>query len=167
MNETNLEIKVFGNSKLRKKAKFLKQVTDEERNILSKMAQLMYDSGGIGLAATQVGIDKALAVVDVGDGLYKLVNPRIIKKEGVQDLEEGCLSVPNIYVKVKRAQKVEVSALTETGTPITIKAEGLFACCLQQEIDHLNGKLIIDYLPLPKRLLLRLKKMIGQNQKRN
>jgi peptide deformylase len=119
------------------------------------MARVMYHIGGIGLAANQVGIDKSMAVVDVGDGLYKLVNPRIVKKEGAQILEEGCLSVPGVFVKVKRAKKVEVKALDESGNPVTIKAEGLMACCLQQEIDHLNGKLIVDYASLLQRLKIK------------
>ena len=153
--ETAYEIKLFGSPILRKKAKAVKRITDKERDTLSKMARVMYHIGGIGLAANQVGIDKSMAVVDVGDGLYKLVNPRIVKKEGAQILEEGCLSVPGVFVKVKRAKKVEVKALDESGNPVTIKAEGLMACCLQQEIDHLNGKLIVDYASLLQRLKIK------------
>ena len=145
---------------LRKKSAPVKKITLEHGEFLSKMARLMYDSGGVGLAANQIGIDMSLAVLDTGEGLYKLVNPRIVKKEGTQILEEGCLSIPGVYIKVKRAKKVEVRAEDESGNPITIKAEGLMACCLQQEIDHLNGKMIIDYAPFLQKL--RLKKALAK-----
>lgn len=163
MNETKLEIKKFGDPLLRKKTKRIKQVTQEERDILSKMAQKMYEVAGIGLAANQVGIDKCMAVVDTGEGLYKLINPRIVKKEGIQVSEEGCLSIPGVYIKVKRAKKVEVAALDEWGKPITVKAEGLMAVALQQEIDHLNGKMIIDYASLWERF--KIKKALAKIQK--
>jgi peptide deformylase len=164
MKETNLEIKLFGNPILRKKSRPLAKITYEERDILAKMAQLMYEKGGIGLAANQVGIDRCLIVVDVGDGLYKLVNPRIIKKEGTQVLEEGCLSVPSACIKVKRAAKVWIEALNEEGIELNLAAEGLFACCLQHEIDHLKGRLILDYAALLKRL--KIKKAIAQMRKK-
>jgi peptide deformylase len=160
MNETKLEIKKFGDPLLRKKTKRIEQVTQEERDILSKMAQKMYEVAGIGLAANQVGIDKCMAVVDTGEGLYKLINPRIVKKEGIQVSEEGCLSIPSVYIKVKRAKKVEVVALDEWGKPITVKAEGLMAVALQQEIDHLNGKMIIDYASLWERF--KIKKALAE-----
>jgi len=163
MNETKLEIKKFGDPLLRKKTKRIEQVTQEERDILSKMAQKMYEVGGVGLAANQVGIDKCMAVVDTGEGLYKLINPRIVKKEGIQVSEEGCLSAPGVYIKIKRAKKVEVAALDEWGKPITVKAEGLMAFALQQEIDHLNGKMIIDYASLWERL--KIKKALAKIQK--
>ena len=158
--ETAYEIKLFGSPILRHKAKAVRAVTDKERDILSQMARVMYAAGGVGLAANQVGIDRSMAVVDVGEGLYKLVNPRIIKKEGMQILEEGCLSVPGVFVKVKRAKKVEVKALDEWGKPVALKAEGLMAVCLQQEIDHLNGRLIVDYAPLLQKL--RIKKTLAK-----
>ena len=160
MNETKLEIKKFGDPLLRKKTKRIEQVTQEERDILSKMAQKMYEVAGIGLAANQVGIDKCMAVVDTGEGLYKLINPRIVKKEGIQVSEEGCLSIPSVYIKVKRAKKVEVVALDEWGKPITVKAESLMAVALQQEIDHLNGKMIIDYASLWERF--KIKKALAE-----
>jgi peptide deformylase len=163
MKEIPLELRLFGDPLLRKQARRVEQVTQEERDILSKMAQKMYDVGGIGLAANQIGIDKCLAVVDVGEGLYKLINPKIIKKEGIQTVEEGCLSIPGIYIKVKRAKKVEVSALDELGKPVTLKAEGLFARALQQEIDHLNGKVILDYASFLERL--KIKRRLAQIKK--
>ena len=163
MNETKLEIKKFGDPLLRKKTKRIEQVTQEERDILSKMAQKMYEVAGIGLAANQVGIDKCMAVVDTGEGLYKLINPRIVKKEGIQVSEEGCLSIPGVYIKVKRAKKVEVVALDERGKPIHLEADGLMAFALQQEIDHLNGKMIIDYASLWERF--KIKKALAEIKK--
>lgn len=145
MTEILSEIKIIGCPVLQKKTALVLRVTQAERELLSKMAQVMYEERGIGLAANQIGVDKCMAVIDVGDGLYKLVNPRIIKKEGKQSSEEGCLSIPGASVNINRAKKVEVNALNEMGEPVTLRAEGLMACCLQHEIDHLNGKTIFDY----------------------
>ncbi len=152
MLETRLKIRLFGASELRKKARPIKQVTPLQRQILSEMAQLMYEAGGIGLAAPQVGINEAMILTDIGTGLYKLINPKIVKKEGSQVMEEGCLSVPGICIKVKRARKIEIQAQDEFAKPLTLEAEGLLACVLQHEIDHLKGKLIVDYASFLKRL---------------
>ena len=119
------------------------------------MAMTMYSVNGIGLAAPQVGLDIKIIVIDIGQGLLKLVNPKIIKSEGISVLEEGCLSIPDTYVKVKRKQKIAVSALDNYGKPQLIRAEGLLAHALGQEIDHLNGKLIIDYLPFYKKMFVK------------
>ncbi len=145
MNETALKIRLFGDPALRKKSEPVKAVSEDCRNILSVMSRLMYAEGGIGLAAPQVGINKTMIVVDIGQGLYKLINPEIVKRQGRQSMEEGCLSVPGVCVKVKRARKVLVKALDESAKPVTIEAEDLLACVLQHEIDHLKGKLIVDY----------------------
>lgn len=118
------------------------------RDTLSQMAQAMYEASGVGLAAPQVGISRELIVVDIGEGLYKLINPKIIKKEGAQAQEEGCLSVPGICLKIKRADKIKIEALDESGKPVAIEAEGLLACVFQHEIDHLKGKLIVDHANL-------------------
>ncbi len=109
------------------------------------MAQMMYDSSGIGLAAPQIGVSKALVVIDDGNGLYKLANPRIVKGSGWYTQEEGCLSVPGVGIKVRRLKSIVVEALDEEGKKVTIKADGLLARVFQHEIDHLNGKLIIDH----------------------
>jgi peptide deformylase len=154
---TELTIRVLGDPVLRKKAKKVKQLTSGHRQLLSKMVRTMYASGGIGLAAPQVGIDESLIVVDAGSGLYKLVNPRIVKKEGRQVLEEGCLSVPGVSVKVKRAKKIVVQALDEDAKPLCIEAQNLLACVFQHEIDHLEGKLIVDYVSFFKKLMLKKK----------
>lgn len=155
MEKTGLDIKVFGEEVLRKKAKQVRQVTKEHQDILSRMAQVMYDSAGIGLAAPQVGISLAMIVVDIGNGLYKLINPRIIRRRGSQCLEEGCLSVPGVCIKVKRAETVCVEALDQYGKVQRIEAEGLLACVFQHEIDHLEGRLIVDYAPFWQRTKIR------------
>ena len=157
MNKTALKIRLFGDPVLRKKTKPVKQVTPVHRNILSEMAQLMYAEPGIGLAASQVGVNESMIVVDIGTGLYKLINPRIVKKEGYQAMEEGCLSVPGVCLKIKRAKRVVVKAEDEDSKPVTIEAEDLLACVFQHEIDHLKGKLIIDYTSLLEKLKLRNK----------
>ncbi len=125
----------------------------------------MYESKGIGLAAPQVGLNQRMIVVDVGTGLYKLVNPRIIKKAGRQSMEEGCLSVPGIYVKISRAKSVFVEALDENGFPQKIQAQDLLACVFQHEIDHLEGKLIVDYASLLKKITLKKKLANLANEK--
>lgn len=152
MNKTGLRIRVFGDPVLRKKVKPVSRITDNHRDALSLMARIMYDGSGIGLAAPQVGLSEAMIVVDIGSGLYKLINPKVVKKQGSQVIEEGCLSVPGVCVKVKRAKKIVVEALDEYAKPLKIKAEDLLACVLQHEIDHLKGKLIVDYASLFKKM---------------
>lgn len=162
--ETKLKIRVFGDPALRKKAKPVKCITENHRDILSQMARLMYDASGIGLAAPQVAIAESMIVFDIGSGLYQLINPKVIEFEGKQELEEGCLSVPGVCLKIKRAIKVKVKALDEFGKPVSIDAEGLLACCLQHEIDHLKGKLIVDYASFFDKLKIR-KRLEGLKEK--
>ena len=157
MLETKLKIKIFGDSVLRKTAKPVGRITDQHRLILSQMAKAMYDDSGIGLAAPQIGSSVQLIVVDIGEGLYKLVNPKIIKRQGRQSISEGCLSVPGVCIKVKRAKQVWVQAQDEDGRSLEIQAKDLFACVLQHEIDHLKGKLIIDYASLLQKLRIKRK----------
>ncbi len=157
MGKTALKIRLLGDPVLRKKAKPVRQVTAVHRDILSEMAQLMYAESGIGLAASQVGVNESMIVVDIGQGLYKMINPRIIEKEGYRVMEEGCLSVPGVCIKVKRAKKILVKAEDEDSKPLIIEAEGLLACAFQHEIDHLKGKLIIDYASLFEKLKIRNK----------
>jgi len=169
MDRTALKIKIYGDPALRKKTKPVEQITDGHRETLSKMAQLMYEESGIGLAASQVGINESMIVVDIGTGLYKLVNPVVTTKRDSQEMEEGCLSVPGVCLKVKRAAKIMVKAQDELSNPVTIDAEGLLACVLQHEIDHLNGKLIIDYASLIDKLKIKnklreLKKRAGHER---
>jgi len=112
---------------------------------MQRMARTMYQAGGVGLAAPQVGIARQFLVVDAGDGLIKMVNPQVIWKEGRSVLEEGCLSLPGILIRVPRARRVRIKALDEKGEEIEIEEDGLLAHVLQHEIDHLWGILILDY----------------------
>jgi len=145
MEETELKIRLVGDSVLSGGVKQVEKMTDYHRRVLSAMARFMYEVQGVGLAAPQVGINESLIVVDVGSGLYKLANPEIITCEGESSAEEGCLSVPGVGVKVKRAKKIMIKALDEDGKDVSIEAEGLLARAFQHELDHLNGKLIIDH----------------------
>jgi peptide deformylase len=154
MSTTALKIRLFGDPVLRKRARPVRQITESRRSILSQMAQLMYEAKGIGLAAPQVGISERMIVVDIGDGLYKLINPKIVKRQGFYAMEEGCLSVPSVNVKVRRSRDIILKAQDEDAREVKLKAEGLLACVLQHEIDHLNGRLIVDRAPLLKRLRL-------------
>ncbi|MBM3245783.1 MAG: peptide deformylase [Candidatus Omnitrophica bacterium] len=157
MPETTLKIRLFGEPILRRKAKLIQQAALFHRDILSKMAQLMYAAQGIGLAAPQVGVNEAMIVVDIGSGLYKMINPKVIKKDGSQVTEEGCLSIPGVCIKVRRARKVTVRAQDEFGQPMTVEAEGPLACVFQHEIDHLKGKLIVDYASFFQRMKIKSK----------
>lgn len=150
-----LGIKKFPDSLLRKKAARIYRIGKSEKENLASMAETMYMNEGVGLAALQVGIDKQLAVIDVGKGLLRMVNPVIVKKDGREVHEEGCLSVPGVSVRVKRARSVTVNFLNEDGEAIQLKATGLLARAIQHEIDHLSGKLIVDYLNPVKKLLLK------------
>ena len=154
---TGLRIKLFGDPVLRKKALAVKKITPRHKQILSSMARLMYEGGGIGLAAPQAGILETMITVDIGSGLYKLINPKVVKREGRQALEEGCLSVPGVCVKVRRAKKITVHAQDEEGKPLSIEAEDLLACVLEHEIDHLRGRLIVDYASFIERMRIKKK----------
>ena len=134
-----LAIKKFPDPCLRRKASKVLKVTSCERDALSEMAKLMYLSQGVGLAATQVGINKQLVVIDVGNGLVSMINPVLVKKDGREALEEGCLSVPGINVKIKRAKTVTAHFLDEAGNAQKLHADGLLARALQHELDHLAG----------------------------
>lgn len=141
------QIRLFGDKILRKRSKEVLVVDDKIRQILNDMADTMYktENGG-GLAAPQVGILKRLVVIDMGQGLIKLVNPRIIKKEGIQEVIEGCLSYPNRWGKLKRPEKVTVQALNEYGKKIILTGTGDLAKCFCHEIDHLDGILFTDFV---------------------
>lgn len=141
------QIRLFGDEILRKRSKEVEFVDDKIRQILNDMADTMYNTeNGGGLAAPQVGILKRLVVIDMGQGLIKLVNPRIIKKEGIQEVIEGCLSYPNRWGKLKRPAKVTVKALNEYGKEIILTGTGDLAKCFCHEIDHLDGILFTDFV---------------------
>ena len=148
---TLLDIWVLDAPILRQDTAVVAEVTDAHRRLIDDMFDTMYAARGIGLAATQVGRLERICVVDVDKARYALVNPEIITSDGEQTGEEGCLSIPEIYGDVTRAQHVLVRALDRDGRPIEIDATDLLARCLQHEIDHLHGRLFIDYLSLVKR----------------
>lgn len=129
---------------LRKKCRGVEKIDAHLLEILNDMAETMYASEGVGLAANQVGILRRLVVVDTGEGLYKLVNPRITSSEGNVEAVEGCLSFPDVWGKVPRPEKVVVCALNEKGEEITLTGEGRTASCLCHEIDHLDGVVFTD-----------------------
>jgi peptide deformylase len=146
-----LDIRVLGDPVLRKETTPVKEITDELRKLIADMFETMYASEGIGLAAPQVGRTERLAVVDVDGAKYTLINPEILEKSGSDKSEEGCLSIPNIYGDVVRPMTVTVRAMNEDGAQYEITADELLGRCLQHEIDHLDGKLFIDYLSMLKR----------------
>ncbi len=141
------KIRLSDDNILRKKSKVVEKVDDKIRLILNDMADTMYNTeNGGGLAAPQVGILKRLVVIDMGKGLIKLVNPKIIYKEGEQKVVEGCLSIPDTWGKLKRPSKVIVQALDENGEEVTFTGTGDLAKCFCHEIDHLDGILFTDFV---------------------
>jgi len=156
----------FPDARLREAAVDIDVVDDDVRRLIDDMLETMYDAPGIGLAAPQVNIHKRLIVIDISEdrsGPLCLVNPCIVSAEGLEETEEGCLSVPGIYEQVERAERVQVRALDRDGVEQTIAADGLLAVCIQHEIDHLDGKLFVDYLSPLKQKRIR-KKMEKQRR---
>ena len=141
-------IRLSGDEILRKKCREVEVVDDKIRELLDDMVDTMHENNGVGLAAPQVGILKRVIVIDLYDGSkpLKLVNPKIIKEKGEQEVEEGCLSFPNQYAMVIRPKEIEVEALDENGKKKIIKAKELLAQALAHEIDHLNGILFVDIM---------------------
>lgn len=153
-----LEILHFPDPRLRIKAKPLAEVTTATRALIRDMLETMYTAPGIGLAATQVGVNQRLIVLDVsehGDAPMAFINPEILFQEGTEVMQEGCLSVPGVYEEVERAERIRVKALDPDGKSVEFEADGLLAVCIQHEIDHLNGKLFVDYLSDLKRQRIR------------
>jgi peptide deformylase len=155
-----LEVLRFPDERLRTVAKPVTEVNDEVRQIVKDMLETMYDENGIGLAATQVNIHQRIVVIDVSEERNEplvLINPEITNKSGSTTSEEGCLSVPHSWAKVDRAEEITVKALNEQGEEYSFDADGLLAICTQHELDHLMGKLFIDYLSPLKRQRIRKK----------
>ncbi|MFN2397673.1 MAG: peptide deformylase [Gemmatimonadaceae bacterium] len=146
-----LDIYLLGAPILRQETKPVTAVTDELRTLMDNMFETMYAAKGIGLAAPQVGRLERLAVVNADERPFVIMNPEIVLTEGKHRAEEGCLSIPDIYGDVDRALRVVVHALDRNGKAFELEASDLLARCLQHEIDHLHGKLFIDYLSLFKR----------------
>jgi len=155
---TKLTILEFPDPRLRKKASPVEAIDDALRALIDDMFETMYGAPGIGLAATQVDVHRRLLVADVSNDQtepYALINPKILEKDGVLVTDEGCLSVPGFYEAVERAEHIRVTFLNRDGEEIEMDAEGMLGVCIQHEIDHLDGKLFVDYLSEAKRQRIR------------
>lgn len=155
-----LNILEFPDERLRIRARPVEPVDDTIRELIDAMFETMYAASGIGLAATQVDIHKRIIVLDVSekkDTPLCLINPEIVSTSGVEESEEGCLSVPGFFEKVERADRISVRAQDRAGESFDLDAEGLLAVCIQHEMDHLVGKLFVDYLSALKRQRIRKK----------
>jgi peptide deformylase len=155
-----LPILEFPDPRLRTRAAPVTEVDSSIRKLIDDMFETMYAAPGIGLAATQVNVHKRVLVVDISEDRsapLALINPEVIAREGTEETEEGCLSVPGIYDKVTRSEKIRVRTLDRSGKQIEIDADGLLAVCIQHEMDHLEGKLFVDYLSELKRTRIRKK----------
>ena len=161
--ETSMALLVilhFPDSRLRLQARPVAQVDDNVRQVVKDMLETMYDAPGIGLAATQVNIQQQIIVIDVSeqkDQPLCLINPKLIETAGSEEMQEGCLSVPGYYENVTRAETITVEALNEQGERFELPADGLLAVCIQHEMDHLEGKLFVDYLSPLKRQRIKSK----------
>ena len=157
-----LEILKYPHPILKKRSEVVNQINEEVKKLIRDMRETMYQAGGVGLAACQVGVPRRVIVLDVSPldpqhSFFALINPEIISEEGEIDHEEGCLSVPDCLEKVKRREKVCVRGLSVEGRDIEIKGEGILAIALQHEIDHINGVLILDKISRLKREIYRNK----------
>jgi peptide deformylase len=164
-----LDILHFPDPRLRNKAKPVAMVDDSIRRLVDDMLETMYEAPGIGLAATQVNVAKQVLVIDLSeekDQPLCLINPQIIQRDGEEQMEEGCLSVPGVYEPVTRAAHIRLRALNRQGESFEMEADDLLAVCIQHEMDHLDGKLFVDYLSSLKRQRIRkkLEKEGRQNQ---
>jgi peptide deformylase len=158
-----LPILRYPDVRLHKVARPVARVDESIRKLINDMAETMYAAPGVGLAATQVDAHVRIIVIDVSesrDDLKVFVNPQLVAASGVTEREEGCLSVPDVYEKVRRAERVTVRALDANGAPFELEAEGLLAVCIQHEMDHLEGKVFVEKLSRLKqtRIRARLKK---------
>lgn len=155
-----LSILRYPDVRLRKKAKPVAQVDGRIQQIVDDMFETMYDAPGIGLAATQINVHEQIVVIDVSEDKNEplcLINAEILELQGTEESEEGCLSVPDYYASVKRAEKVTVRALNKEGEWFEMEADGILAVCIQHELDHLQGKVFVDYLSPLKQSRIRKK----------
>jgi len=158
-----LKILQYPDERLHTVATPVSEITDQTRKLIQDMAETMYAAPGIGLAATQIDVHQRIIVIDISethDQLYTFINPEISARHGAFEYEEGCLSVPGIYGKVKRSESVTVKALNTEGKSFTLDATGLLAVCIQHEMDHLEGKVFVEYWSKFKqsRVLAKMKK---------
>ncbi len=161
-----LSILEFPDDRLRKKAAIVRKVDDKVKKLVDDMLETMYESHGVGLAATQINVHQRIVVIDISeekDAPICLINPEIIEKDGVKESEEGCLSVPGFFEKVERAEHVIVRALNREGESFELSARDLLGVCIQHELDHLDGKLFVDYISPLKRQ--RIKKKLEKAHK--
>ena len=155
-----LQIIHYPDARLHKIAVPVDAVDDGIRRLVRDMAETMYAAPGIGLAATQVDVHKQVIVIDASEAkndLRVFINPRIVTCDGMQEYEEGCLSVPGVYEKVRRPERVTVTALDADGQSFTLEADGLLAVCIQHEMDHLKGKVFVEYLSQLKQTYIKRK----------
>jgi peptide deformylase len=160
-----LTILEFPDPRLRTRASPVESVDDGLRSLIDDLFETMYEAPGIGLAATQVNVHKRVLVADISADKsepFALINPVILEKDGVTATEEGCLSVPGYYEEVERAEHIRVKYTDRNGDDVEMEAEGLLAVCIQHEMDHLEGKLFVDYLSEAKRSRIRKKLMKEQ-----
>ena len=156
-----LDILNYPDARLYTVAKPVSQVDAKIQRLIDDMAETMYDAPGIGLAATQVDVHLQIIVIDTSEAKNKLqvfINPKVKTKTGTQEYEEGCLSVPGVYENVTRAETVVIEALDRNGKPFTLEADGLMAVCIQHEMDHLLGKVFVQYLSPLKQNRIKTKK---------
>ncbi len=163
-----LQILRYPDPRLYKKATRVSEFDDTLRRLVHDMAETMYAAPGIGLAATQVDVHRQVIVIDASEDRKKmitLINPEILEAEGTQRCEEGCLSVPGVYDEIERAEWIKVAAQDLTGKGVTVEADGLLAVCIQHEMDHLLGKVFVDYLSRLKqsRIKARMQKLIRES----
>ncbi|MEQ8952605.1 MAG: peptide deformylase [Gammaproteobacteria bacterium] len=158
---TTMQVLEFPDPRLRKVAAPVTVFDDELRQLVADMLETMYEAEGIGLAATQVNVHRRLLVIDVSenkDSPQVFINPNFeVIDENLAEYDEGCLSVPGFYETISRPRRILVSAYDQEGNPFELEAEGILATCVQHEIDHLNGKLFVDYLSTLKRQRIRSK----------
>lgn len=155
-----LTILEFPDERLRKKAEAVKVVDKKIKQLVADMQETMYAARGIGLAATQINVQQRVVVIDVSEEKNAplcLINPVILEKDGVKESEEGCLSVPGFFENVTRAEHIKIKALDREGQEFELEATGLLAVCIQHEMDHLEGKLFVDYLSSLKRQRIKSK----------
>jgi peptide deformylase len=155
-----LNVLRYPDARLHKAAAPVTVFDEALKKLVRDMAQTMYAAPGVGLAASQADVHKQVIVIDVSerqDSLVVLVNPEIVEASGVSDIEEGCLSVPGVYDIVERAERVKVRAFDQNGNPFTLEAQGLLAVCIQHEMDHLKGKVFVEYLSPLKQQRVRAK----------
>ncbi len=155
-----LNILRYPDARLHKAAAPVTVFDESLKKLVRDLAETMYAAPGLGLAASQVDVHKQVIVIDVSerhDSLVVLVNPEVVEASGVSDIEEGCLSVPGVYDIVERAERVKVRAFDQSGNPFTLEAQGLLAVCIQHEMDHLKGKVFVEYLSQLKQQRVRAK----------